>query len=173
MNAELHAGKLGGSPFAPSTSQSTRPPRRPIAVLIILALIALGLMILPRPTLYYPNVVIDADGEMKVHNDTRRLYATFDATALVEYLFERVVDTVHTDLRDELAFIRTFDRALEAVAQQIDMPGQKASLFVRLCLQNNGRLSGNKRAKFRELSDADVERLEDAIRGAVGATTTI
>ncbi len=66
MNAELHAGKLGGSPFAPSTSQSTSPPRRPIAVLIILALIALGLMILPRPTLYYPNVIIDADGGMQL-----------------------------------------------------------------------------------------------------------
>ncbi len=116
-----------------------------------------------EPIKPFIDYAVDSDGEMEVRNETLRLYSTFDATVLVEYLFERVIDTVQTDLRDELEFIRTYDRAMKAVVEQIDMPSQKASLFVRLCLQNNGRLSNNKRAKFPELSDADVARLEHAI----------
>lgn len=59
MNAELRADDLRGSP-------TTRPLRRSLAILIALTLIALGLMILPRPSLYYPNVVIDATDGMQL-----------------------------------------------------------------------------------------------------------
>lgn len=46
--------------YSPSGLKSSGLPRGSLAILIALALIALGLIILPRPSLYYPNVVIDA-----------------------------------------------------------------------------------------------------------------
>jgi hypothetical protein len=45
------------------------------------------------------------------------------------------------------------------------MPDRKMDLFIQACLQNNGRLSARKRAShFEFLSDAEVARMEDAIR---------
>jgi hypothetical protein len=46
------------------------------------------------------------------------------------------------------------------------MPDRRASLFVRLCLHNGGRLSRSKRPEFAELSDAEIDTLEAAIRQA-------
>ncbi len=72
MSAELHASNPGGDPTTPPTQHSalgtppSKPPRRSFIVLIGLALIALGLMTLPRPKLYYPNVVSDAGGGMQL-----------------------------------------------------------------------------------------------------------
>ena len=48
----------------------------------------------------------------------------------------------------------------------VDMPNKKLSLFVRLCMQNNGRLAKNRRTAFAELTDAEVEAMEAAVRAA-------
>ena len=57
-------------PDTPAGSHTTRlqrkPSRRSLAILIALAIVALGLMILPQPTLYFPRVVIDVPGEMQL-----------------------------------------------------------------------------------------------------------
>lgn len=105
-----------------------------------------------------------SDPEIGVLNDTANLYRYFDATPLAEYLFDRVADTIRVDLREELAFVETYDRALASVREIVDMPDRRASLFVRLCLQNNGRLSRTKRSQFSELSDDEVSRMEAAVQ---------
>lgn len=68
MNTELHASKQDSD--APASIQqiaceNRKPPSRSLIVLICLTLIALGLMILPRPALYYPNVISDT-GNMQL-----------------------------------------------------------------------------------------------------------
>ncbi|HLY87972.1 MAG TPA: Fic family protein [Acetobacteraceae bacterium] len=110
-----------------------------------------------------------AEREIIVSNDTAPLYRFFDATLLAEYLYDRVVDTVRTDLREELGFIAVFDRAFEAVRTIVDMPDRRAGLLIRLLLQNNGRLSGAKRGQFPELSDAEVVRMETAVQQAIAS----
>jgi Fic family protein len=109
--------------------------------------------------------------EIVVTSDTADLYRYFDATALVEYLYDRVVDTVRLDLKEELGFVAVFDRALTAVREIVDMPDRRASLFVRLCMQNGGRLSAAKRAQFSELSDAEIVQLETQVQQAIAAET--
>jgi len=44
------------------------------------------------------------------------------------------------------------------------MPDRRASLFVRLCMQNGGRLSAAKRRLFAELDDAEVLAMQAAVR---------
>ena len=44
----------------------------------------------------------------------------------------------------------------------VDMPEKQANLFLRLVLQNGGRLSTRKRGLFPELSDDEVAALERA-----------
>lgn len=45
----------------------------------------------------------------------------------------------------------------------VDMPDRRASLLVRLILQNNGRLSQTKRATFSELRDEEISAIEEAV----------
>ena len=107
-----------------------------------------------------------SDQEMVVLNDTADLYRYFDATALAEYLYDWVADTIRIDLPEELDFVVTYDRAFKAVRAIVDMPDRRASLFVRLCLQNGGRLSRAKRREFSEISDDEIARMEIAVQDA-------
>ena len=48
----------------------------------------------------------------------------------------------------------------------VDMPNQRAALLIRLIHQNQGHLAKGKRALFGELTDAELQRIEAAIRTA-------
>jgi hypothetical protein len=119
-----------------------------------------------RPLFDYLEWRFAGDGEIVVTNDVIDLYRYFDATQLAEYLYDRVADTIYHDLKEELEFVSVYDRALAAVANVIDMPDHKASLFVRLCMQNGGRLAASKRGQFKELTDDEIRALESAVRQA-------
>ena len=120
-----------------------------------------------RPILAFIRWRWTADQEIVVENDPADLYRYYDATAFAEYLHDRVADTVRHDLREEIAFLAVFDRAFEAVREIVDMPDRRASLFVRLCMQNGGRLSAAKRPRFAELDDDEVAAMEATVRNAL------
>ena len=49
------------------------------------------------------------------------------------------------------------------------MPDRHIDLFIRFCLQNDGRLSARKRAShFGRLSDEEVASMEQAVRSIYG-----
>ena len=101
-----------------------------------------------------------------VKNRTDYLYRYFDATPQAEYLYDRVIDTVRRDLREEVLFVEVFDRAVNAVMDRIDMPNRKAAQLVKLVMQN-GRVGADKRAKlFPELTASEIDALETIVREA-------
>jgi len=108
-----------------------------------------------------------AEHEIEVDNDTANLYRYFDATPLAEYLYARVAETIRKDLREELDFVTVYDAAMSAAAEVIDMPDRRASLFVRLCLQNSGRLAKAKRDLFQEITDTELAELQNAIQAVM------
>lgn len=110
------------------------------------------------------------DHSISVKNDTRDLYRFFDATAQAEFLYERVAETIRIDFKEELEFIDIYDAAFTGVRKIVDMPDRRASLFVRQCLQNGGRLSQNKRKQFTELSDEEIGEMEGAVCRAMQGT---
>ena len=120
-----------------------------------------------RPLFRYIDWHLSQDAILQVNNDTSDLYRFFDATPFAEYLYDRIVDTVRKDLRDELNFISIFDHAFEAVRSVVDMPDRRASLLIRLCMQNGGKLSLKKREIFDELSDMEISSMEVAIQRAM------
>lgn len=65
MNAQLHTDNLSDNATNKPIQHSA--PRRSFAVLIVFALIALGLTILLRPTLYYPYLVITGPEDIHIH----------------------------------------------------------------------------------------------------------
>jgi hypothetical protein len=104
--------------------------------------------------------------DLRVLNDTSYLYRTIDATHFAEYTYGRLRDAIDVDLAEELGFLDVFDRALRGVRAVIDMPDRRARELVRFVLQNEGRLSARKRPRFHELSDAEIEACERAVRDA-------
>jgi hypothetical protein len=116
-----------------------------------------------RPTLTAIEWNFTEDHTLVVHNDTRDLYRFFDATTQAEYLYDRVAETIRVDFKAELDFLTVYDAAYMALRDIVDMPDRRAALLVRLCLQNGGRLSENKRKQFSELTQEEIERIQDAI----------
>jgi hypothetical protein len=113
---------------------------------------------------------LDARGSMTVENETLHLYRYWDATRFAEYLYSCVAETIRRDLREELGFLTVFDQALTKVMNIVDMPDRRASLLIRLIIQNRGTLSKNKREKeFPELTDAEISSIEAVIKEISGS----
>jgi len=116
---------------------------------------------------------LDEEGRMIVHNDTAIWYRYIDMTPQAEALFRFIEQTIDTELARELAFLANYDRTKKAIQEIVDMPDRQIDLFIRFCLQNNGRLSARKRAShFHTLSDEEIARMEEAVQSAYGNTAT-
>ena len=98
-----------------------------------------------------------------------RWYRYIDMTPQAEALFRFIERTIDTELVEELAFLANYDQTKKAIQEIVDMPDRKIDLFIRCCLQNNGRLCVQKRAShFDFLSDKEVARMEEAVQSAYG-----
>ncbi|MEA2082901.1 MAG: Fic family protein [Thermodesulfobacteriota bacterium] len=112
---------------------------------------------------------LDEDGRMTVHNDTAVWCRYIDMTSQAEALFRFIDQTIDTELADELAFLANYDKTKKDIQEIVDMPDRQIDLFIRFCLQNNGRLSSRKRAShFDFLSDEEIASLEEAVLSAYG-----
>jgi hypothetical protein len=87
-----------------------------------------------------------------------------DLTPQCEAVFEWLSRALEEDLVQELEYLRAFDEIRQRIRDVIEMPDRKERLFIRLCLENRGRLPKRKRRLFAELDDSTVERLEAAVR---------
>lgn len=122
-----------------------------------------------RPLMAMVEYTLDGQGRMTVQNDTANGYRFIDMTPHAEALFRFIEQTIETELVAELAFLASYDQTKKAIQEVVDMPDRMIDLFIQACLQNNGRLSARKReSHFESLSDAEVTRMEEAIRSAYG-----
>ena len=115
---------------------------------------------------------LDEEGQMAVYNDTARWYRYIDMTPQAETLFEFIEQTIDTELACELTFLANYDETKKAIQEIVDMPDRQIDLFIRFCLQNNGRLSERKRANhFDSLSEDEIHRMEQAVQSAYETKT--
>jgi hypothetical protein len=120
-----------------------------------------------EPLMDLVEYALDEAGRMTVRNDTATWYRYIDMTAQAEALFRFIEQTINTELVEELAFIANYDRTKKAIQEIVDLPDQRIDLFIRFCLQHNGRLSARKRSShFDNLTDDEIRRMEDAVRAA-------
>lgn len=112
---------------------------------------------------------LDEDGRMTVHNDTAIWYRYIDMTAQAQALFGFIDQTIDTELTSELAFLANYDKTKKAIQEIVDMPDRQIDLFIRFCLQNNGRLSQAKRTShYKFLTQKETARMEQAVQSAYG-----
>lgn len=110
---------------------------------------------------------LDEEGRMTVRNETVDFYRYIDLTPQAEALARFIAQTVDSELVEELAFLADYDRIKKELQEIVDMPDPQIDLFIRSCLQNNGRLSARKRVShFEQLSDEEVARMEETVRSA-------
>ena len=115
---------------------------------------------------------LDEEGRMTVHNDTVKWYRYIDMTPQAEALFRFIENTIDTELANELTFLANYDKTKKTIQEIADMPDRKIDLFIRFCLQNNGRLSERKReVHFDFLSDEEIARMEQVTQIACGSKT--
>jgi len=116
---------------------------------------------------------LDEEGCMTVHNDTVVWYRYMDMTFQAEALFRFIDQTIDTELASELAFLANYDRTKIAIQEIVDMPDRQIDLFIRFCLQNNGRISARKRTShFDFLTKKEIARMEQAVQSTYGNTAT-
>jgi len=108
------------------------------------------------------------DGSMTVQNATLEHFRYIDCTSMAEALHGFLAETVENEIPAELRFLQSYDAARTAMRDVVDLPEPSANLFLRLCLQNAGRLSQAKRRlpAFDKLTDEEITRLEQAVATA-------
>jgi hypothetical protein len=121
-----------------------------------------------RPRLERLDYRLDADaGFIHVRGlQPRWLYAFFDATALVEFVYECLERAIDVDLAQELEYLRGYDAAFERLSGWLEAPQPELERLIRFIVQNGGKLSKGKRGQFPALSDADIERAESIVSAA-------
>ena len=107
------------------------------------------------------------DDQMIVKGQTDHLYRYFDATPQAEFLYDKIAETIHKDLMEELEFLGAYDKAYSGARAIVDMPNRKLSLFVRLTMQNDGKLPKGRRKLFAELTNQEVAAMEAAVQAAL------
>ncbi|MBI5482382.1 MAG: Fic family protein [Deltaproteobacteria bacterium] len=101
---------------------------------------------------------------LTVEGDTVDLYRSFDATPMVEAVGRWMRRALESELVEEIAWLRRYDRTRAALRDIVDMPDKKLRTFIAIVEDNDGRLAKGKRGQFAELSDEELRRMEEAVQ---------
>lgn len=120
-----------------------------------------------RPLMALARFSLDDEGRLAAHGDLTPWFRSIDLTAQTEALCRFMEATLDTELAHELAFLTGYDACRTALREIVDMPDRAVDLFIRLCLQNGGRLSARKRDEhFATLTGTELAEMERAVRAA-------
>lgn len=109
--------------------------------------------------------VMDEDGEVSVQNDSIDYYRYVDFTPIVQKFQEFIQETIQSEWRVELEYLRDYDRIRAGMKEIVDMPEKKANQFILFTQNNGGVLPKRRREMFSELTDEEINRLEALIGG--------
>lgn len=90
-------------------------------------------------------------------------YAYWDATAEVELTSWALATAVREEVPAEIRFLKVFDEARRIVDREIDLPSKDISLLVRCAIDQNGKLSVNRRKQFKHLPERVFDRVEEIV----------
>lgn len=87
-------------------------------------------------------------------------YAYWDATREVELTSWALTQAVRAEVPAELRFLSVFDEARKAVDQEFDLPSKDIGVLVRWAIDQDGKLSINRRKQFKHLPEDVLNRIE-------------
>jgi hypothetical protein len=123
-----------------------------------------------RPLMELVEYTLDERQRMTVTNDTADFYRYIDCTELTRITIDFIRETLETELPAELRYLTSYDEVRAKMRDIVELPDRVANLFVKLCRQNRGRLSMQKRnlPEFAPLTDEEVAALEIVVREGLG-----
>jgi len=99
---------------------------------------------------------IDADTITLDFKGSDALYRYWNATPCVLFTLQMAKHALEVDLREEAAFLETFDTVYKAVDERFDVRGSELSKLVMMCLSNDGVISKNRRKQFQYIASEEV-----------------
>ena len=106
-------------------------------------------------------------GDVEVLNDTVDLYRYGDYTAIAEFLYRSVEQTISELLPKEVSYLTSYDKAQKAIGNRIDIPANQIRNLIMFITQNDMKLPLRRREKdFAALSDEEVLAIEKDVAHA-------
>ncbi|HNP19989.1 MAG TPA: Fic family protein [Fulvivirga sp.] len=107
---------------------------------------------------------IKDSGEMTVNNSSEieALYRFPDLTSHTVFLARAIQSTLNEDIPEELIFLQRYDELKRDIQDIVDMPDNKVDRMILFLHQNTGKLASRKRKLYKELSDIEIEQMEQA-----------
>lgn len=107
---------------------------------------------------------LNDSGEMKVSNasEIEALYRFPDLTNHTVFLAKAIQYTVNKDIPEELLFLQRYDELKGDIQNIVDMPNNKVDRMILFLHQNKGKLANRKQKFYKELSDNEIEQMEQA-----------
>ena len=126
-----------------------------------------------KPLMERVEYELDDRQRMTVTNETADFYRYIDCTELTRITIDFIRETIETELPAELRYLTKYEEIRGKMRDIVELPDRLASLFVKLCHQNSGRLSKQKRKlpEFSPLTDVELAALEQVICEALGLPT--
>lgn len=108
----------------------------------------------------------EAGGEIVVTNQSEiETYFRYpDLTDHCIYLIDTIHATLTTDMPNELLFIQRYDEAKIELRRIVDMPDKKLGNMLLFLHQNKGVFPKRRREQFIELTDQEIQKMQDAYR---------
>ena len=123
-----------------------------------------------KPLMELLEYTMDDRQRVTVINDTTDFYRYIDCTELTKITIEFIRETIETELPAELRYLANYDEIRAKMRDVADVPNRIADLFVKLCRQNNGRLSNKKRGHpdFAQLTSEEMNQWEEIVKSGLG-----
>lgn len=83
-------------------------------------------------------------------NDDFDVYRYWDATACVEFSYRMAEQALAVELRQETEFLLRYDKIYRAVSEKYDLRQSDLATLIIMTLENNGRVSKNRRKQYGE-----------------------
>jgi len=118
-----------------------------------------------RPRTALLNYVLDDDSQtIRIMSPQPQwLYASFDATAICEFVLTCIAQCVEGDLSREVEYLLAYDRTKSSLETWLDLPQSQITHLIALIVQGQGKLSGRKRKRFEYLSDENLKLVEQVV----------
>ena len=128
-----------------------------------------------KPLMELVDYELDDRQRMTVKNETADFYRYIDCTELTRITIDFIRETIESELPTELHYLTKYDEIRGRMRDFVELPDRVADLFVKLCRQNNGRLSQRKRElpEFTLLTDGEIAALEDVVCEVLGFSTDL
>ena len=90
---------------------------------------------------------IDGDQYQMTYQSDDAIYRFWDATTCVEFGLEMAKQALE-DLKEETDYLAKYDRIYRVINSQFDIRGNDLNILILACMDQNGKLSLNRRKKY-------------------------